>query len=117
MIWRLVALMVAVLLSRSVVLAEGRVDPSGGSFTLQQKERMKILLKSLDDILKVKGQRSVDNTLRPLNKMSIELDNALSEASLFSQVHPKKEVRDHARKWSRFGSRWVTTSLREGGGG
>jgi len=60
------------------------------------QEHMNQAKSHLNDILQVKGERNEKNTLRVLNKMQIELDNAMATAGLYSQVHPDKTVRDES---------------------
>jgi thimet oligopeptidase len=46
------------------------------------------------------GERTVDNTLRPLDEAWMHLEAAVSAASLMENVHPDKAVRDAATKAS-----------------
>ncbi len=53
--------------------------------------------KSLDQLLAVKGTRTIENTLRPFDDANAELASAASQASVMDSVHPLKEVRDKAQ--------------------
>ena len=53
--------------------------------------------KSLDQLLAVKGPRTVENTLRPYDDANAELASAGSQAGVMDSVHPVKEVRDKAQ--------------------
>jgi Zn-dependent oligopeptidase len=48
----------------------------------------------IDSLLAVKGERTVENTLRPFDEASRELDLAGSGASLLTNASPNKELRD-----------------------
>ncbi len=48
----------------------------------------------IDGLLAVKGTRTVENTLRPFDEASRELDLAGSGASLLTNASPNKELRD-----------------------
>jgi thimet oligopeptidase len=48
----------------------------------------------IDALLAVKGQRTVENTLRPFDEASRELDLAGSGASLLTNASPNKDLRD-----------------------
>jgi thimet oligopeptidase len=73
-------------------------DPTGRSFTQQQEARVKQVDQLLTQILDVEGQRTVANTLRPYREMMVVLGNAFSEASVFSNTHPDKAIREAAFK-------------------
>jgi Zn-dependent oligopeptidase len=71
--------------------------------------------KLLDQILAVGGPRTVDNTLRPLNDLSIEVSNAANIASLMENVHPDAGVRSAAETASQDVQAFVTAlSLNRG---
>jgi hypothetical protein len=48
----------------------------------------------MDALLAVKGERTVENTLRPYDEAQREMDLAGSGASLLTNASPKKELRD-----------------------
>src|SRR5439155_13962476 len=52
----------------------------------------------VDQILGVKDARAVANTLEPYNGVLIHVTNAISKASLLSEVHPDPEYRAAAQK-------------------
>lgn len=55
---------------------------------------------SIRKLREAKGDRSIDNTLRPLDDAWMHLEAAVSAASLLENVHPEKPVRDAATKAS-----------------
>ena len=62
----------------------------------------------LDQILAVQGERTVDNTLKPLNELSIQIDNAATKSSLMENVHPDADVRAAAEKGSQDAQAFAT---------
>ncbi len=61
-------------------------------------EQLGVAQARLDQILAVKGPRTVDNTLVPYNEMSIALDLAGGFSSLLQNVHPEESLRQAAEK-------------------
>jgi thimet oligopeptidase len=63
---------------------------------------------TLDRLLATKGPRTIENTLRPLDDVLIELDAAGQESSLISVVHPDEKMRnaaeDVSKKVNAFGT-------------
>jgi thimet oligopeptidase len=62
----------------------------------------------LDAVMAVTGERTVENTLEPMNRLSIELSAAGSKAALIENVHPDKTVREAAEKASQDVSAFIT---------
>jgi thimet oligopeptidase len=48
-------------------------------------------------VTNLKGERTVDNTLVPLNGVSVTVSNALNRAGLYAEVHPDRSMQDAAR--------------------
>jgi hypothetical protein len=55
----------------------------------------------LPDVLAATGDRTVDNTLAPLNALYTELANASAKAGLYSEVHPTSTSRPRRAPASR----------------
>lgn len=64
--------------------------------------------KLLPDILAAAGDRTVDNTLAPLNGLYTELANASAKAGLYSEVHPDVDVQAAARTCEQEASAFAT---------
>ena len=81
-----------------------------GAETLEKEvaEHLKKAQTALDAVLSVSGTRTVENTLEPLNRLSIELSAAGSKAGLMENVHPDEAVRQAAEKASQEVSAFVT---------
>ncbi len=52
----------------------------------------------LEKVLEVSGPRNEENTLVPFNDLNIQLDNAVSLASVYAHLHPEKLVRTAAEQ-------------------
>jgi len=70
--------------------AEEMIDSA--QLHLAQAERLR------QQILTVSGQRTIENTLEPLNELYMHLGAAAAESDLFEAVHPDAEVRAAAEK-------------------
>ncbi len=62
----------------------------------------------LDQILAHQGERDLLNTLVPFNELQIHLDSASALASLLSEVHPEKSIREKAESCTQQVQRFVT---------
>ena len=62
----------------------------------------------LPDVLAATGDRTVDNTLAPLNALYTELANASAKAGLYSEVHPDVDVQAAARTCEQEASAFAT---------
>jgi thimet oligopeptidase len=88
---------VALLASAVPTLAQKwKESPDGVREAVQT--RLDASQKLLDEALAVSGPRTVQNTLEPLNRLSILLDEASSIASLMENTHPDSAVRSTAEK-------------------
>jgi thimet oligopeptidase len=67
-----------------------------GSLTAWVEARLAAHHKEIDDLLKVAGQRTTENTLRPFDRAVAELSTAGSQTGVLNSVHPEKEIRDTA---------------------
>jgi thimet oligopeptidase len=82
--------------------------PDAATFEKNMNERLSRAQTALDQMLAVKGKRTIENTLRPYDEIQIHLDAAGSQAGLMEVVHPDKAVREAAervtQKVSSFGT-------------
>ena len=85
----------------------GRPDAAG--FTRMQDARLEKAKQQIAKVLAVKGKRTVENTLRPYDDASIELDAAASQASLIENVHPDSATRTNAEEISRKVSAYASS--------
>lgn len=69
-------------------------------FSAVQNQRMEQAQKELQNLLTVPGQRTIDNTLRPYDRILTLLDAAGSQSSLFENVHPADAMRSTAEQFS-----------------
>src|ERR1700758_2038994 len=60
-------------------------------------EQLGLAQKSLDLLLAVKGQRTIENTLSPYDDAIESLDTAISQSGLMQVVSPDAKVRDRAQ--------------------
>ncbi len=78
------------------------------AFTKMQEKRLKEAKKTLAKMLKVKGKRTVENTLVPYDEMQILLDAVGNQSGLVENVHPDKGMREKAEKLSQKYSTFLT---------
>jgi len=60
------------------------------------------------EIVAVTGDRSFENTLRPLDRIADILDHATADYTFMGYVHPDKEVRDAAKEGEEKVQKWGT---------
>lgn len=72
--------------------------PDAATFEKTMDERLTAAQKALDVMLAVKGQRTIENTLKPYDEILIQLDVAGSQAGLMEVVHPDKSLREAAER-------------------
>ena len=77
----------------------GRPDAAG--FARMQDARLERAKQAVAKVLAVKGKRTVENTLRPYDDASLELDAAGAQASLIENVSPDSATRAAAEEVSR----------------
>ena len=73
-------------------------NPDASVFEKTMNERLTAAQAALDRLLAVKGQRTIENTLKPYDEVLLQLDSAGAQASLMEVVHPNKDIRDAAEK-------------------
>lgn len=60
----------------------------------------------LDDLVSVEGERTFENTLRPLDRIADILDHTTFEYTFMGYVHPDKDVRTAAKAAEEKVSKW-----------
>jgi len=73
-------------------------NPDAKVFADLQQEKLANAKNKLERLLSLKGERSVENTLRLYDEILVQLDSASSQSSLMEQVHPDSSLRDVAEK-------------------
>ncbi|MGH7702686.1 MAG: M3 family metallopeptidase [Gemmatimonadales bacterium] len=82
--------------------------PDAVAFASAVDQRLAGAGQQLDRLLAVRGNRTIDNTLRPYDKLLRELDAAGSQAGLIQEVHPDSLVRGAAEAASQRVSAFAT---------
>ncbi|HKP86053.1 MAG TPA: M3 family metallopeptidase [Blastocatellia bacterium] len=72
--------------------------PDAARFERETDERLASAGQSLDRMLKVKGKRTIENTLRLYDEVLIHLDSAAYQTDLIQNVHPDAAFRAVAEK-------------------
>jgi thimet oligopeptidase len=67
------------------------------SFEAWAEGRVAEFQRNIDELLSVKGDRTIENTLRPFDNAQAELAITGQQASLLDSVHPNKAIRDQAQ--------------------
>jgi len=70
--------------------------PDIAAFEKKENDRLAAAQKSIDQIVAVKGARTIDNTLEPYDEAIRMLNAAAYFSVLMQQVHPDAAYRDHA---------------------
>jgi thimet oligopeptidase len=78
------------------------------ALTAQVQGHLDAAQEILDRLLAAEGPRTVDNTLKLMNELSIELDAGSNIASLMENVHPDPDVRAAAEKASQDVQKYAT---------
>ena len=74
--------------------------PGAAAFGKAQDARLARARKAIDQLVQVKGARTIENTLVPYDEASIQLDAAGSQAQLMENVHPDSTLRATAEEVS-----------------
>jgi thimet oligopeptidase len=72
--------------------------PSAAAFAKMEDERMAKTRKAIDQLVAVKGARTIQNTLVPFDESQIQLDAAAAQAQLMQEVHPDSTMRATAEE-------------------
>jgi thimet oligopeptidase len=86
-------------MSKYSTLTPERIE-RGTDDALQRAEEV------LAELIAVDGQRSFENTLRPLDRIADILDHTTTDFTFMGYVHPEKEVRDAAKAAEEKVSKW-----------
>jgi thimet oligopeptidase len=78
------------------------------SFQRAMEARLAHARSALNDLIRVNGTRTIDNTLRPYDEVLLELDAAGSQAGLIQAVHPDEQLRRAAEEISQKASALAT---------
>src|SRR5208282_4652947 len=70
--------------------------PDVAAFEKMEDDRLAAALRAIDQIVAVKGSRTIENTLVPYDEAIRQLDAASYFSGLMQQVHPDVAFRDHA---------------------
>src|SRR5208282_1974465 len=70
--------------------------PDVAAFESMENDRLAAAQRAIDEIVAVKGPRTIDNTLAPYDEATRQLNAAAYFSSLMQQVHPDAAFRDHA---------------------
>jgi len=89
----------AVLAAQKVTVSQPTVwatKPDIPAFEKIETDRLAAGQRSIDALLAVKGPRTIENTLAPLDDAFQQIGSAANLAGLMEQVHPDSAFRDHA---------------------
>jgi thimet oligopeptidase len=92
-------ILVSMLPAQNVTVSQSTIwgsRPDASSFDKIENERLDAGKQAIDELLAVKGQRTIENTLVPFDKAMRNNNSAGYFAALMEQVHPDATFRDHA---------------------
>ena len=89
--------------------------PTPERFEKAQRERLKRAEGLIDRVVRVKGPRTIENTLRPYDDAILELDAVGSQAGLLQNVHPDPALRAAAEKMSQAAQALISKLSLNGG--
>jgi thimet oligopeptidase len=92
-------------------------DPSAAQARAWADAHLAAAQAHVDSLLAVKGERTVENTLRAFDEAQRELDLASSGAGLLTNASPKKELRDVGDEVSGDGAGFESGGLPRAAGG
>jgi thimet oligopeptidase len=78
--------------------------PDVAAFDKTENERLAAAQRGIDQVLAVKGARTVENTLVPFDDAIQHINSTLYYSGLMEAVHPDATFRDHATAMTRKGS-------------
>ncbi|MGH7740955.1 MAG: M3 family metallopeptidase [Candidatus Eiseniibacteriota bacterium] len=82
--------------------------PNSSQFSSAQKQHLVRAKAAIDQLIAVKGKRTVENTLKIYDNAIIELDATNAQASLISEVSPDSATRSAAEKATQEASAFGT---------
>ncbi|HVG19457.1 MAG TPA: M3 family metallopeptidase [Blastocatellia bacterium] len=83
--------------------------PDAATLVKDMDDRLARAQKALDQLLAVKGERTVENTLKLYDEILIQVDGAIYQTDLIQNVHPDAALRAAAEKENQKVSAFVTT--------
>ena len=89
----------AVLSAQKITISQPTIwasKPDVTAFEKIETDRLAAGQRSIDTLLAVKGPRTIENTLAPLDEAFHQINTAAYFAGLMEQVHPDATFRDHA---------------------
>ena len=92
-------LLAAVVSAQEISISQPTVwasKPDVAAFEKIENDRLAAGQKSIDTLLAVKGARTIENTLAPLDEAFHQINSTAYLAMLMEQVHPEATFRDHA---------------------
>jgi len=81
--------------------------PDAATFKKATDTQLKDAKKALDRLLKVKGERTIENTLTAYNQVMTHAGNAASESNLMSEVNPDSAYRAMAEQQVQVASKFL----------
>jgi thimet oligopeptidase len=92
-------ILTAVLSAQRVTISQPTIwasKPDIAAFEKIENDRLAAGRKAIDDLLAVKGPRTIENTLVPFDEAARQNNSAGYFAGLMEQIHPDAAFRDHA---------------------
>jgi thimet oligopeptidase len=81
--------------------------PSVAAYKAGSEAELKRAQAALDRMLRVKGKRTIQNTLVPYNEMMVHAENAAYQANLMESVHPDSAFRAEAENQTRVSTKFL----------
>jgi len=82
--------------------------PDAAQFKARQMRRVDLAKAQLAKVLAVKGKRTIENTLVPLDELSRQINMAATQAGLIEEVHPDSALRATSEEITQQISKFVT---------
>jgi Zn-dependent oligopeptidase len=83
--------------------------PDAATFVKEMDEHLSEAQKALDQLLAVKGKRTIENTLKLYDEILIQADSAAYQTDLIQNVHPDAALRAAAEKENQKVLAFITT--------
>ena len=95
----LLIILASVLFAQKITVSQPTIwasKPDVAAFEKIENDRLAAVQRSIDTLLAVKGNRTIENTLVPYDEAVRQNDSVAYFAGLMEQVHPDATFRDHA---------------------
>jgi thimet oligopeptidase len=95
----LILILASVLFAQKINVSQPTIwasKPDVAAFEKIENDRLAAVQRSIDTLLAVKGNRTIENTLVPYDEAVRQNDSVAYFAGLMEQVHPDATFRDHA---------------------